>query len=154
MLKIGKLHPTIADKPVRRNRALLLGAIAATLLSACGDISSDKFESADPSAMLTPERVAELLPPEAQGVVTSYTGDLRAAAEAYKAEFGQLPVSFANVPSVADARTAAVTLIADGLGEQVPFASRATLEKAANSVVTTAERQILDRMKAQDAPNP
>jgi len=134
--------------------ALALTLVTATLLSACGDVSADKLTNVDPGAMLTPERVARLLPPEAQGVVTAYTGDLRGAAEAYRAEFGQLPASFADVASVAGARAAAVNVIADGLSEQVPFASRATLEQAANGVVSAAERQILDRMRTQDAPNP
>jgi hypothetical protein len=139
-------------------------ALAALTLSACGDVSVDEVKNkaaeaaagagGDANALLNPERVAQILPPEAQGVVTSYTADLRGAAEAYKAEFGQLPASFADVASVAGAREAAVNVIADGLAEQVPFASRATVEQAANSVVTTAERQILDRMRTQDAPNP
>lgn len=153
MLEINNLSATVGNKPILKSR-LLVAAIAATLLSACGDVSADKLTNVDPGAMLTPERVARLLPPEAEGVVTAYTGDLRGAAEAYRAEFGQLPASFADVASVAGARTAAVNLIADGLGEQVPFASRATLEQAANGVVSAAERQILDRMRTQDAPNP
>lgn len=143
----------VADEPIRTSR-LLLSAFAAALLSACGDVPADKLKNVDPSGMLTPERVAQLLPPEARGVVTSYSRDLRGAAEAYKAEFGQLPASFADVASVAGARATAVNVIADGLGEQVPFASRATLETAANGVVSAAERQILDRMRAQNAPNP
>lgn len=139
-------------------------ALTALALTACGDVAVDQVKNkaaeaaadagVDANGLLNPERVAQLLPPEAQGVVTSYTADLRGAAEAYKAEFGQLPASFADVASVAGAREAAVNVIADGLAEQVPFASRATLEQAANGVVTTAERQILDRMRTQDAANP
>lgn len=138
--------------------------LAALTLSACGDVSVDEVKNkaadaaasagVDADALLNPERVAELLPPEAQGVVTSYTNDLRGAAEAYRAEFGRWPTSFAEVPSLADARAATVSLIADGLGEQVPFASRATLEQAANTVVSTAETQILDRLRSPDAANP
>jgi hypothetical protein len=159
MLQINNLHATVVDKPILKGLSL---ALVATLLSACGDVSVGdvtakvedvKGRAAYASALLDPAQVAKLLPPEAKSVVTSYTRDLRNAAESYKAEFGQFPKSFADIASVAGARETAVNLIADGLGEQVPFASRATLEKAANGVVTTAERQILERMRTQDAPN-
>jgi hypothetical protein len=127
---------------------ILLAVASAALLGACGDMVPDTEKLLDPATL------AEQLPPEAQGVVTSYAGDLRGAAEAYKAEFGQLPASFAEVPSLADARAAAVNLIADGLGEQVPFASRETLEQAANGIVTAAEGRILDQMRTENAGNP
>lgn len=131
-------------------RPSLLAAFAALLVAACGDTTVADVKG-EASNLVAPERIAELLPPEARAVVASYEQDLRGAAEAYKAEFGQLPASFADVASVAAARSAAVTLIADGLDGQIPFASRATLEDAANGVVSAAERQILDRMKTQDA---
>jgi hypothetical protein len=69
------------------------------------------------------------------------------------AEFGQLPASFADIASVATARTAAVNFLADAIGEQVPFASRATTEQAANSLVSAAERRILDQMRTENAAN-
>ena len=126
---------------------ILLAVASAALLGACGDMVPDTEKLLDPATL------AEQLPPEAQGVVTSYAGDLRGAAEAYKAEFGQLPASFAEVPTVAATREAAVNLIADGIGEQIPFASRATAEQAANSFVTAAERRILDQMRTENAAN-
>jgi hypothetical protein len=153
MLQIHNVHAAIANRPNFTGR-VGLAIIAALLLAACGDFSTEKLQDANPSAMLTPERVAELLPPEAEAVVTSYAADLTGAAKAYKAEFGQLPASFADVASVAGARSAAVTAIADGLAEQVPFASRETVEKAANGVVTAAENKILAVMRTQNAPNP
>jgi hypothetical protein len=128
-------------------------ALSAAMLAACGNVTPEDLKLSDAKQLLDTAKVTELLPPETKSVVTSYTRDLRNAAEAYKAEFGQFPKSFADIASVAGARETAVNLIADGLGEQVPFASRATLEKAANGVVTTAERQILERMRTQDAPN-
>ena len=127
-----------------------LGIASVALLAGCGDIAPD----VDTEKLLDPATLAERLPPEAQGVVTSYAGDLRGAAEAYRAEFGQLPASFADIASVAGAREAAVNLIADGLGEQVPFASRQTLEQAANGIVTAAERRVLDQMRTENAGNP
>lgn len=161
MLPINRLQASVTDGPILRGLSLVFAAFA---LTACGDVSVDEVKGkaavaaasagVDADALLNPERVAELLPPEARGVVTSYTGDLRTAAEAYRAEFGRWPTNLSELTSVAGAREAAVNLIADGLGEQVPFASRATLEQAANGVVETAERQILDRMRTQDAPNP
>lgn len=129
---------------------ILIGVAGAALLAACGDIAAD----VDAEKLLDPATLAERLPSEAQGVVTSYAGDLRGVAEAYRAEFGQLPASFADIASVAGAREAAVNLIADGLGEQVPFASRQTLEQAANGIVTAAERRVLDQMRTENAGNP
>lgn len=129
-------------------KRIVLALAGAALLAACGDMASDAEKLLDPATL------TEQLPPEAQGVVTAYAGDLRGAAEAYKAEFGQLPASFADVASVAGAREAAVNLIADGLGEQVPFASRATLEQAANGIVGAAEGRILDQMRTENAANP
>lgn len=131
-----------------KKRVMLSATIAAALLGACGEMAADTEKLLDPATL------AEQLPPEAQGVVTSYAADLRGAAEAYKAEFGQLPTSFADVASVAGARETAVNLIADGIGEQVPFASRETLEQAANGIVTTAERRILEQMRTENGSNP
>lgn len=161
MLQINNLHATVADKPILKGLSLTLFALAVT---ACGDVSVDEVKGkaaeaaasagVDANALLNPERVAELLPPEARGVVTSYTGDLRAAATAYHAEFGRWPTNLSELTSVAGAREAAVNLIADGLGEQIPFASRATVEQAANSVVTAAETRILSQLRTDNAANP
>lgn len=139
-----------------RSIAMAMALTGALLLAGCGDISADGATAgaADKAReLLDPASLAQTLPPEARAVVTSYERDLRAAASAHVAEFGQLPASFADVASVAGARTAAVNFIADGIGEQVPFASRATLEQAANGIVTAAERRILDQMRTDNAPN-
>lgn len=146
-------------------RILTVPMTLATLtLAACADISVDEVKGkaaeaaasagADAGALLDPAQVGDVVPPEARAVLTSYEGDLRAAAEAYRAEFGRWPTSLAEVPSLADARAAAVNLVADGLAEQIPFASRATVEQAANGLVETAEQQILSRIRTQDAPAP
>lgn len=118
------------------------------LLAACGDAGT-----AGDSGLLDTDILAEQLPPEVRGAVTSYERDLLNAAASYKAEFGRWPVSFADVASVAGARAVAVNVLADGIGEQVPFASRETAQKAADAIIGTAERRVLDRMKAQDAQN-
>ena len=78
---------------------------------------------------------------------------MRQAAEISKAEFGLLPLSFAEVASVAGAREVAVNVMADGIGEQIPFASRETAQATANAIISGAERRILDQMKPQDAQN-
>ena len=118
------------------------------LLSACGDAGS-----ADDGRLLDAGAIAAKLPPEVRGAVTSYERDLRKAAASYKAEFGRLPLSFADVASVAGAREVAVNVMADGIGEQIPFASRETAQATANAIISGAERRILDQMKAQDAQN-
>jgi len=123
--------------------------LAIALLAACGD-----GVSSGDGGLLDATTIAQQLPPEVRGVITSYESDLLAAASSYKAEFGQFPTSFAEIASVAGARIAAVNMLADGIGEQLPLASGETAQKAANAIVIAAERRILDRMKAQDAPNP
>jgi hypothetical protein len=122
--------------------------LGAALLSACGDAGST-----DDGRLLDVATIAVQLPPEVRTAVTSYESDLRAAATSYQVEFGQLPVSFADVASVAGARSVAVNVLADGIGEQIPFASRETAEKTANAIISAAERRILEQMKAQDAAN-
>lgn len=129
----------------------LSAAVAAALLAACG--SSGDGESVT-SQLLDPSRLAALLSPEAKAAVEAYEGDVRAGIAAHKAQFGQLPQSLADIPSAVALRETSVNLIADGLAEQVPFASRETVEKAATAFVGTAERHVFDQMKAQDAPNP
>lgn len=123
---------------------------AVALLAGCGDADS----GGDGGGLLDTSTIAQALPPEVRSVITSYEQDLLGAAASYKAEFGYLPKSFADVASVAGAREAAVNVLADGIGEQLPFASRETAQKAANTMITAAEQKILDRMKAQDAGNP
>lgn len=118
------------------------------LLAACGDAGST-----GDGGLVDTATLVEQLPPEVRGAVTSYERDLLNAAASYKAEFGRWPVSFAEVASVAGAREVAVNILADGIGEQIPFASRQTAEKAASAVIGAAERRVLDQMKAQDAPN-
>jgi len=129
-------------------RFVIPACLSLALLAACGDAGS-----ADDGGLLDTATLVERLPPEVRGAVTSYERDLFAAAASYKAEFGRFPVSFADVASVAGAREVAVNVLADGIGEQVPFSSRETAEKAANAVIGAAERRILDQMKAQDAQN-
>jgi catalase (peroxidase I) len=160
MLGINNLHATVGDKLIHKGLSL---ALAASLLTACGDASVGdvkakvedvKGKAADATALLDPAALIEKLPPEAGAVVTSYKRDLQAAADAHLAQYGQLPASLADLTSLAGARETAINTIADGLAEQVPFASRETLEKAANGVVATVEKQILSRTRTQDAPNP
>ena len=129
-------------------RLLLPAGVSLALLSACGDAGST-----GDGALVDTATLVEQLPPEVRSAVTSYERDLLSAAASYKAEFGRWPVSFAEVASVAGARAVAVNLLADGIGEQIPFASRETAEKAASAVIGTAERRVLDQMKAQDAAN-
>jgi hypothetical protein len=129
-----------------RRSFFIPACLSVALLAACGDAGT-----AGENGLLDTDTLAEQLPPEVRGAVTSYERDLLTAAASYKAEFGRWPVSFADVASVAGARAVAVNLLADGIGEQVPFASRATAEKAADAIIGTAERRVLDRMKAQDA---
>jgi hypothetical protein len=140
-----------------RTFAMVMTTVSgALLLAGCGDVSADGAAAgaADKAReLINPSSLAENLPPEARAIVTSYERDLRGAAAAHLAEFGQLPASFAEVPTVAATREAAVNLIADGIGEQIPFASRATAEQAANSFVTAAERRILDQMRTENAAN-
>ena len=138
-----------------RIHVLAATMVGALLLVGCGDMSVDEVKgaAADAGQLLDPASLADKLPPEARAVVTSYERDLRTAASAHVAEFGQLPASFAEIASVAGARQAAVDFLADGLGEQVPFASRTTVEQAANGIVTAAERRILDQMRTENAAN-
>ncbi|MDO9367867.1 MAG: hypothetical protein Q7T68_04795 [Sphingopyxis sp.] len=131
------------------HRGILLPLfLSMALLSACGDAGST-----GDGGLLDAATLAEQLPPEVRSAVTSYERDLLGAAASYKAEFGHLPVSFADIASVAGARAAAANVLADGIGEQIPFASRETAEKTANAIIGAAERRILDQMKAQDAQN-
>lgn len=120
--------------------------LSVSLLAACGDA-----DTAGEKGLIDTATLVEQLPPGVRGAVTSYERDLLNAATSYKAEFGRWPVSFADVASVASARAVAVNVLADGIGEQVPFASRETAEKAADAIIGTAEQRVLDRMKAQDA---
>jgi hypothetical protein len=154
MLQITNLHPAIGNKrPFIRH--LAAAALASVLLGACDGAATKAGDAAEEaSGLLDPATLAQKLPPEARAFITAYERDLRTAAVAHVAEFGQLPASFADIASVATARTAAVTLLADGLGEQVPFASRATIEKAADGIVTATERRILAQMRTDNAPNP
>jgi|GEM_PF-1540148 len=154
MLQINDLHANVGDKATRNRGSFLLVMFGAALLAGCGDLGFDSGAAEKAGKLLTVERVAAHLPPEARAVVTSYEGDLRSAVSAYQAEFGRLPDSLADLGSLAGAREAAVTIIADGIGEQIPFASRETINNAANGVVSAAERQILEQMSAQNAPNP
>jgi hypothetical protein len=148
------LHATVADKPILKGR-LLLVALAAALLTSCGDGSVDqvKDKAAQAKQMLDPAALTEKLPPEARGIVTSYKNDLKAAASAYVSQYGQLPANLSDLTTVAGARETAVNLLADNIGEQVPFASRETLEKAASGVIATAERQILEQISVPNAKN-
>lgn len=134
--------------------SILGAAFAAALLAGCGGASPDGGAVEAARGLLNVQALAANLPPEARAVVTSYERDLRAAAKAHLAEYGRLPASFANLASVEGVRTSAVSLLADGLGEQLPFASRATLETAATGLVTAAEQRILQQLRASDAPNP
>jgi hypothetical protein len=129
-----------------RRSFLIPACLSFALLAACGDAGT-----AGESGLLDTATLVEQLPPEVRGAVTSYERDLLDAAASYKAEFGRWPVSFADVASVAGARQVVVNVLADGIGEQIPFASRETAEKAADAIIGTAERRVLDRMKAQDA---
>ena len=129
-----------------RRSFFIPACLSVALLAACGDAGT-----AGDSGLLDTATLVEQLPPEVRGAVTSYERDLLDAAASYKAEFGRWPVSFADVASVAGAREVAVNVLADGIGEQIPFASRETSEKAANAIMGTAERRVLDRIKAQHA---
>ena len=131
-----------------RRGFIIPACLSLALLAACGDAGS-----AGESGLLDTATLVEKLPPEVRGAVTSYEQDLLNAAATYKAEFGRWPVSFAEVASVAGAREVAMNILADGIGEQIPLASRETSEKAADAIIGTAERRVLDRMKAQDAQN-
>ncbi len=158
MAQINNLHATVADKPILKGLSL---ALAALLLAGCGDFADTKDAARDVAgsikndalAKINTDQLAANLPPEARAVVTSYKADLKAAASAHIAQFGQLPANLADLASVAGAREVAVNMLADGLGEQIPFASRETLEKAANGLITTAETQVLAQMKVHNAPN-
>ena len=128
--------------------SLLPLILSMALLPACGNARSN-----GDGGLLDPATSTEQLPPEVRSAVTSYERDLLGAAASYKAEFGQLPRGFADVSSVAGAREVAVNVLTDGIGEQIPFSSRDTAKKAANAIIGSAERRILDRMRAQDAQN-
>jgi hypothetical protein len=153
MLQINNLHATVGDKPIRKGR-LAAVILAASLLGACDGAVTKAGDAAEKAeALLDPAKLTEQLPPEVKVGLASYERDLRGAASAYVAQYGQLPANIGDIASVAGARETAVNLIADGLSEQVPFASRETLEKSANGIVAVAERQILERLKAPNAPN-
>jgi hypothetical protein len=153
MLKINNLHATKCSQPIRRALSLAFISFAALALTACGNISVEDGKEAASSLLPDIQTLTEKLPPEARAVMTAYTGDLRNAVAAYQAEFGRFPASLADIASLTEARTTAVNLLADGMGDQIPFASRATVEQAADSIVTAAERQVLDQMRTQNAPN-
>jgi hypothetical protein len=154
MPQIHNLHAPVADTPPKKGR-LLLAALTAALLTSCGDASVEqvKDKAAEAKQLIDPAALTEKLPPEARGVIKSYKNDLKAAASAHLAEYGQLPANLADLTSVAGARETAVNVLADNIGEQVPFASRETLEKAASGVIATAERQILDQISVPNAQN-
>jgi hypothetical protein len=154
MLQITNLHAAVCENPILKGAAHMLLLSAAMLLAACGNVSFDDVKEVAAGVIPDVKTLTEQLPPETRVVVTSYKSDLLNAASAYKAEYGQLPASLADIASVAGARETAVDLLADGIGEQIPFASRATVEKAANGIVSAAEGQILDQMRKQDAPKP
>lgn len=135
-----------------RSTNFLFAALAAVLLAGCG--SAGEGEGGAAAQLLEPSRIASLLSPEAKAAVESYKNDVSGGLAAYKAQYGHLPQSLTEIPEAAAVRETAVNLVADGLAEQVPFASRETLEKAATAFVAAGERQILDRLKAQDAPKP
>jgi len=135
-----------------KSGAHLFAATAALLLVSCGSPESGQKDGGGFGA-ISVGQVASLLPPEAKAVAQSYESDVRAEIAVYKGQFGHLPASLTEIPSAAALRATAVSVIANGLGEQVPFASRETVEKAANAFVGAAEQRILNQMKAQDAPN-
>lgn len=154
MPQIHSPHSTIGHTPSRKSWASALWlTVTVPLLAACGEVAVDDAKEAAKGMLPDAKALTEQLPPEARAVVTSYKSDLRGAAAAYKAEYGQLPASFADIASVAGAREKAVNVLADAMAEQIPFASRETVEKAAKGVVSAAERQILEQMRTQDAPN-
>lgn len=138
---------------MKRHHAIIAVCVASGLLAACSEAPSTAAASGAAKQVLNVEAIASQLPPELRGALSSYERDLRGAASAYVQEFGQFPASFADIASIAGARQTAVTILADGLGEQIPFASRATLEQTANAIVTAAERRILDQMRTDHAPN-
>ena len=123
--------------------------LASAMLAGCGAASTDGEEG----GLLDPQTIAAQLAPEAQAVVTSYEADLRGAVSAHVAEFGQLPTSLAELPTMADARAASVNALAQAIGEEIPFASAATAEQAADSIVGAAEGHILEQMSANNAAN-
>ena len=141
MLKIDNL---------RAFRPAVFGLVlASAMLAGCGAASTDGEEG----GLLDPQTIAAQLAPEAQAVVTSYEADLRGAVSAHVAEFGQFPTSLADLPTLADARTASVNTLAQAIGEEIPFASEATAQQAADSIVGSAEGHILEQMSANNAAN-
>ncbi|HMT48460.1 MAG: hypothetical protein RL702_70 [Pseudomonadota bacterium] len=138
-------------------RPSLLAALAgAALLGGCGDSAAPSAEKAlaGPLQALDDTKVRELLSEEAQAALNILEQGARAELAAYKAEYGKLPATYAELASVDGARTVAVAAITDALVEQVPFLRRETLEQVAGQFVDRAQQRLLEQLKAQESAAP
>lgn len=133
--------------------SFLLAAVAALALSACGDSGNPAEGGVVGQALqvIDETRVAELLSAEGKAALDIMEQGVRTEIAAHKAEFGQLPASYADLASLETARTAAVTVIADGLAEQLPFVRRETLEQVSAQFVGRAQQRIFEQVKEQES---
>lgn len=133
--------------------SFLLAAAAALALSACGDSGKSAEGGVVGQALqvIDETRVAELLSAEGKAALGILEQGVRTEIAAYKAEFGQLPASYADLASLETARAAAVTVIADGLAEQLPFVRRETLEQVSGQFVGRAQQRIFEQIKGQES---
>lgn len=138
-------------------RHSLVAALAgAMLLTGCGDRSAPSAEQAlaGPLQALDDSKVRSLLSEEAQAALNILEQGARAEMAAYKAEYGKLPATYAELASVDGARTVAVAAITDALAEQVPFVRRETLGQVAGQFVDRAQQRLFEQLKAEQAANP
>lgn len=131
----------------------LIAALAgAALLTGCGDNAEPSAEQAlsGPLASLDDSKVRALLSEEAQAALSILEQGAQAELAAYKAEYGRLPATYAELASVEGARSVAVAAITDALAEQVPFVRRETLEQVAGGFVDRAQQRLFEQLKAQE----
>lgn len=132
--------------------SFLFAAVAAMALSACGDSGNPGEGGAVGEALqvIDESRVADLLSAEGKAALGIVEQGVRTEIAAYKAQYGQLPASYADLASLETARAAAVAVIADGLGEQLPFVRRETLEQVSAQFVGRAQQRIFEQIKGQE----
>ena len=132
--------------------SFLFTALAVLALTACGDSGTPGEGGVVGEALqvIDETRVAELLSAEGKAALGIVEQGVRTEIAAYKAQYGQLPASYAELASLETARAAAVTVIADGLAEQLPFVRRETLEQVSAQFVGRAQQRIFEQIKGQE----
>lgn len=136
----------------------LLHLLAASMLTltACGESPVSPEGQAAASALkgLDESKIAALLSTEAKAALDILGQGARTELAAYQAEYGKLPANLSELASLQAARAVAVTAVADGLSEQLPFVSRGTLEQVAGQFVDRGQQRLFEQLKAEAAANP